>query len=621
MMPTPHNRFGRLLPAALVLAALAFALALLPTAPARADEGWVINSFDAGYTINEDGTITASEDIRVDFGSLQKHGIFRDIPVEYKYDDQNNRLIRLTDISVDDGSKPWKFEELDNGINKRLKIGDPDVLVSGPQRYRIRYTINRDLNPFADHDEFYWNVTGNEWPVRIESASATVIYPGTAQIACYQGPKDSTTPCESDTLATGEGAVFGAKGTLPEASGLTIVVGLTKGAVAVGAPELVDANKTFGEQARDFIGLSPVPIAVSLALLVAGVVLVLRQWWIAGRDRWYGDMFHVADTSKSTIKPLGGHESIVTEFTPPELDGARPRRLRPAEVGLLVDESADTLDVTATIVDLAVQKRLVIKETEEGGVFGLFKKKDYVLEKLDAPESGLIDYEQKLLDALFDEGTTVKLSDLKNKFYKDLGEVKEKLYREVTKELKFFPRSPDTTRTIYQVAAAVTIGLGIALTYGLGVVFGVAIIGVPIVIAGIFVLCLAGAMPRRTADGRVMYRRCLGFRRYIETAETARQEFAEKANLFAEYLPYAIVFQCVHKWAKAFEGLGAEATQPGWYYGRGPFMAAAFASNLNDFSESISSVMASTPGGSGGSGFGGGGFSGGGGGGGGGGSW
>jgi uncharacterized membrane protein len=118
-----------------------------------------------------------------------------------------------------------------------------------------------------------------------------------------------------------------------------------------------------------------------------------------------------------------------------------------------------------------------------------------------------------------------------------------------------------------------------------------------------------------------MYRRALGFRRYIETAETERQAFAERRNLFEEYLPYAIVFEAVDKWANAFEGLDDEANRPSWYSGRGPFVASAFASNVNDFSESISSVMASTPGGRGGSGFGGGGGSGGGGGGGGGGSW
>jgi uncharacterized membrane protein YgcG len=447
----------------------------------------------------------------------------------------------------------------------------------------------------------------------------TVASPAVQQIACYEGPVGSTQIC--DASGSSESSATFSTGALSEGSGLTIVVGLEKGAVAVGAPELVDAEKTATEQFRDFVGLSPIPIIASVALLFAGIAAVIRQWWIAGRDRWYGDMFHVADRTKATAKPLGAHESIVTEFTPPEVDGAVPRRLRPAEIGLLVDEKADTLDVTASIVDLAVRKHLVIKETEEGGVFGLFKKKDYELEKLDTPETGLLPYEKKLLDSLFDDGSPVKLSDLKNKFYKDLAKVKEQLYSEVTKDLKFFPRNPDTTRTTYQVAGGVIAGLGGAMTYGLGALLGLAIVGIPVIVAGVLLLILAPAMPRRTADGRVMYRRCLGFRNYIETAETARQEFAEKANLFQEYLPYAIVFGCVGKWAKAFEGLADEVTQPGWYYGRHPFMAGAFVSSVNDFSESISSVMASTPGGSGSSGFGGGGSSGGGGGGGGGGSW
>ncbi|HET8945146.1 MAG TPA: DUF2207 domain-containing protein [Dehalococcoidia bacterium] len=609
--------------AAALLPLAALTIAHILTTPARADEGWVITSFDATYAINEDGTVRATEDIRVDFGAQEHHGIFRDIPVEYEYDKDNNRLIRLTGITVDDGSNAHPFEAFSNGKNLRIKIGDPDVLVSGEQRYRIQYTINRGLNPFPDHDEFYWNVTGNDWPVTIEAADATVVFPTATQfsLACYVGPVGSTAPCVSDELATMEGAVFLTDSALPEGSGLTIVLGVPKGVIDVGPPELVDANETIGEQVSDFLGLSPGPIIASLALLFAGIAAVIRQWWIAGRDRWYGDMFHVADRAKSETKPLGAHESIVTEFTPPEVDGAVARRLRPAEIGLLVDEKADTLDVTATIVDLAVQKRLVIKETEEGGVLGLFKKKDYELEKLEAPEAGMLPYEKKLLDSLFDDGSPVKLSDLKNKFYKDLAKVKEQLYREVTTGLKFFPRDPDTTRNAYLVAGIVIAGVGGILTYLLGAFLGAGIVGIPVIVAGILLLALSPSMPRRTADGRVMYRRCLGFRRYIETAETARQEFAEKANLFQEYLPYAIVFRCVDKWAKAFEGLDDEATRPGWYYGRGPFMAAAFASSVNDFSESISSVMASTPGGRGGSGFGGGGFSGGGGGGGGGGSW
>jgi uncharacterized membrane protein len=127
-------------------------------------------------------------------------------------------------------------------------------------------------------------------------------------------------------------------------------------------------------------------------------------------------------------------------------------------------------------------------------------------------------------------------------------------------------------------------------------------------------------MSRRTAAGRVLYRRCLGFRKFMVTAETERQRFAEERNIFHEYLPYAIVFGCVDKWANAFESLGMEPDQPSYYVGTSPFRATAFAATMGSFSSNISTAIASTPGGSGGSGFGGGG-SGGGGGGGGGGSW
>jgi len=116
-------------------------------------------------------------------------------------------------------------------------------------------------------------------------------------------------------------------------------------------------------------------------------------------------------------------------------------------------------------------------------------------------------------------------------------------------------------------------------------------------------------------------RRTLGFRQYVATAEKDRQRFNEATNLFAEYLPYAIVFRCVDKWARAFEGLDVTAATQNWYTGSSLFVATQFSRDLQDFSTAVSSTVVSTPGGSGGSGFGGGGGAGGGGGGGGGGSW
>jgi uncharacterized membrane protein len=284
----------------------------------------------------------------------------------------------------------------------------------------------------------------------------------------------------------------------------------------------------------------------------------------------------------------------------------------------LLDERADTLDVTATIVDLAVRKQLVIKETKSGGVVGLFKKKDYELTRLTTDAGDLLPYETQLKDPLFDTGDTVTLSSLKNKFHSDLEKVKAALYKQATDD-RFFPSNPETIRHLIRIAGVVVGVLGGAMVYSFGALFGGGLIGVPFIVAGVLLLFTASAFPRRTGNGRVLFRRSLGFRRFMVESDKAREKFAENANLFHDYLPYAIVYGCVERWAKVFKDLGLDPGTPSYYVGAGPFIAASFADSMTSFSSSISSTMASTPGGSGGSGFGGG--SGGGGGGGGGAAW
>ena len=123
-----------------------------------------------------------------------------------------------------------------------------------------------------------------------------------------------------------------------------------------------------------------------------------------------------------------------------------------------------------------------------------------------------------------------------------------------------------------------------------------------------------------------MLRHVDGFRRFIEESEKDRAQFAERKNLFTEYLPYAIVFGATEKWARAFAGLGDEPPDTA----RGTCRSDAF--NYAVFSSAIDSFTVDERGHARVdaavdvgferiSGFSGGGFSGGGGGGGGGGSW
>lgn len=607
----------------LVLAAVF--LGLIALSGASAQEGWVIRSFDARYQVNADGSIDVLEDIQVGFGTLQRHGIFRDIIVEQRYEGPEvpdetrdyNRRYTLSNISVDDGQRSIQFERSRIGAALQLKIGDPDREISGEQRYRIQYKLSGALNAQTNEAELYWNVTGDQWEVAIERATVVVTAPSITRVTCFEGSAGSDAPCQSQL--SGNRAQFAASRRLSTGSGLTIVVGMPAGAVEAPPPDLV-LIKTAEEKVRDFMGLKPLTLALAGFLGVGGLALVGRYWWLEGRDRWFGDVHYLTGSTKERRRPFFAKDTVVVEYQPPET-GHESRRLRPAEIGTLLDEQADTLDVSATIVDLAVRGYLKITEIEKQGVLGFFGDEDYRLEKLKPADAELLEYERLLLEGLFEDGGDVLMSSLKNKFYSDLAKVKEALYKQVVGADKFFAGNPEKARTIHLVAGCVVTAIGWFATFLLGAELGAAIVGVPIILAGLALIVLSRSMPRRTVKGRETFRRALGFREYMVVAETDRQRFYEEENIFEKYLPYAIVYDTVEKWAKAFEGLdGQPAQTSGWYVSSHAFAPLAFSNSISSFSSSLSSAISSTPGGSGGSGFSGG-SSGGGGGGGGGGSW
>src|SRR5205823_10639158 len=136
--------------------------------------------------------------------------------------------------------------------------------------------------------------------------------------------------------------------------------------------------------------------------------------------------------------------------------------------------------------------------------------------------------------------------------------------------------------------------LGGALTYLLGITFGGGLVGVAVLLVGAVLLAVHRAMASRTAAGREAMQKTLGFRLYMTTAEKYRQQFAEKAEIFTQLLPYAIVFGCVARWAKAFEGIDTSATNT-WYAGNAPFQAALLSESLASMNSHLSSAIASSP--------------------------
>ena len=69
--------------------------------------------------------------------------------------------------------EPWRTEPFGNGV--RVYLGSANVMLPhGEHTYELVYRTDRQMGFFADHDELYWNVTGNGWDFPIDRATARV---------------------------------------------------------------------------------------------------------------------------------------------------------------------------------------------------------------------------------------------------------------------------------------------------------------------------------------------------------------------------------------------------------------------------------------------------------------
>lgn len=546
---------------------LALALCLVLAAPASAQRTLVIQSFDATIDVDASGTIRVEEVIRPRFTGSWR-GIFRTIPVQYRTPQGLNYTLRLdVEAITDDEGRVLEYESSRERHYRKLKIYVTGA-TNATRTVKIRYRVDNALRFFDEHDELYWNVTGDEWDIPIESASALVRLPdgvtgvrATAFRGAYGSTEQSDVTIESGgvRVATTEG--------LGMREGLTLVVGWNPGIVQ---------RPTAVERTMDVV-YSNVPLVIPPLVLFG----MWRLWRARGRD--------------PEMAP------IATQYEPPD-------EMTPAELGTLVDGKPDMRDITATLVDLAVRGYVHISETKEDHLFGMFSSTNYtfVVKKARSEWPALKTHERDLLEAMFGSVDSVALSHLKNKFYKHLPGLKNDLYGMLVRR-GYYTGRPDRVRLVYIIGGIVLGGLigvvsSVVLTsLGMQPVAGIAA-GIA---SGLIVALFGWFMPSRTVRGTREVEKVLGFQEFLSRVEGERLERVVKTpEMFEKYLPYAMALGVEDTWAKAFEDIYTQP--PSWYSGPSgvhTFRPSTLTSNLGVMSTQAASVMASAPRSSGGSGF------------------
>lgn len=606
---------------------LIFAVIVLSTSSNAVTLTEKIYDYTSEIYIEEDASMIVEETIQVYSAGINiQKGIYRDFPTKYKDKNNNNYNVDFEVLEVlKDGKKePYRTENQRNGV--RVYIGDSNkTLRQGYYTYTIKYKTDRQIGYFDDHDELYWNVTGNGWSFAIDNVTAIVHLPDSANMdkvdfEAYTGKQGSTAKEYTAYKDEYDNTVkFTTTDKLYSEEGLTIVVGFEKGIVQ---------EPTF-EEKMEYFFTDNKGVLIGLACTAIIIVYCFITWCKVGKD------------PKKDV--------IIPRYNPPE-------GLSPAEVKYIDSMGKYDKILEASILDLAVKGYIKI-ENEEEKIFGI-KSNKMTLTKTEKtletdipeeerrayvylPDVAKLEYSSSLqpkLAKMQREQSNFLKKELNGKMYKkNAGLVAISIVMSIitviisviisnnlTEEMFVIPfmtiwltawtagivsmiktakRSKKCGVTLVMIPFFIgeLIGIGV-LIFTMGT--GLALLILLLIIVNVVYAFLIKAY---TVEGRRIKDEIEGFKLFIKTA--SEDEIKEQTpETFDKYFPYAYALGLENDWAKKFESvLEMNNYEPSWCTGMyvgSSFRAAAFTTSFaSSFNKSISSASVHPSSSGGGSGF------------------
>lgn len=499
----------------------------------------VVTNYDTEIRVERDGLLKVSESWKLSnvSGTFTRFVVTRDhLP------DDVDHVQEIEDLQVKAAGQDKKSELTTNGDVTSIAVAD----ISGDTQLDFTYTVRGAVAETLNGTEVrFAPLTGMN--LTVQDANITYSTPEVTHVSCFAGAIDSNTPCTLAQIGETAGPTFRQQG-LPPGNTMRMTVGFPKGEIA--ANSIVEYRKTF----KRAFSTDTAQLVTALAVLLLGALALLALYRLRGRDQV--DPRRVVPASLFSL----GQDTRI-DFTP-------PADLRPGEVGTLIDERIDPVDVTATIIDLAVRGHLTITELEHETEYS---RPDWELRRVaNAPSEELQRYENVLVRAIFGDSDSVLVSELGRQVRANLGQVQDALYDGVVKR-GWFTERPDRTRSLWATIGIGVTVLGVILTIVLALVSSWGLLGLAITAVGVGLLVVGRHMPAKApAAGRVLGQ-VAAIRGELLEMDVSELPTDQHAELCSRALPYAVVLGGSERWIDALVATDDDQDEDeGFHWYRGP---------------------------------------------------
>jgi Predicted membrane protein (DUF2207) len=499
------------------------------------------STFIAEGNLSKDGTLRVKQTVTftgtVPAEVSQKFETREDLVGDRQYVQQ------LSEITATVGNAP-----VQPTINADDRFTTVTVPTNGSNEVVTSYTVTGAVVPIDGGTALRWRMLQGLSASVTEFSSTVQIPTQFSYIKCTAGSPNSTVPCSFAAAGT-EGSQIPTFRDGPRGEGevVAIDIGFPPGGVA--SNEVIEYRWTLG---RAF-SAKPLPLALALGLLLLGGIALYGLHRRAGIDR----------------NPEG-QISKVGEFVPTGAGQSEFRvvdDIRPGHVGTVADERVDPIDVTATLVDLAVRGHLVITELPRESEFA---RTDWEIKRIEGTSDGLRPFEQQLLDGIAPPAGSVRVSELASRVQESIGGVQNALYDEMVSN-GWFERRPDDTRDRWTQLSLAALIISVVLTGVLAAFTTFGLVGLALIVVSLGMVFVAQEMPSRTSKGAALLGGLGALRSDLLSHPTNQMPPGNELKEMSELLPYTIVLGGLDRWLDAIVATDVDE-QPdsydlSWYHG------------------------------------------------------